>query len=322
LPRAPIGLVGKLPASADFLRIQAQTEGFQALLGWLIDGVQSAAARGAVYAPEAPPGEGGVFAFSYQSRRSNGRPGATALGGALAPSSDQVGRRFPIAAASELALDAELSQHPELLPLVLESVWATTSQLVLELQSVDRAALERASLEADVELGVHAALAAYRGWTRDLDLDDFIALVFDGDPAHAAGAFALTEDAVAPYVGVENPDTPLALRLPLGQAGGAAVCFWLDLIVRLTGWRCTAPSFFWSHDGASGALLLHLGRVSPAALSELWLPTGRSDEVCDLVSPERSFRSPQTSRWERIIGDPDQAVSDLLRAAAAKTHRA
>jgi type VI secretion system ImpM family protein len=317
LPRAPIGLVGKLPASADFLRIRAQTEVFQALLGWLVDGVQSAAARGTGYAPDARPGEGSVFAFCYK-----GRKHTTALGGALAPSSDQAGRRFPIAAASELLLDADLSQHPEALPLVLESVWATTSQLVLDLQSVDRAALDAAPLHADADIDVPAALAAYRGWTRDLDLDDFVALVFDGDRAHAAGAFALTEDAVAPYVGVENPDTPLALRLPLGQAGGAAVCFWLDLIVRLTGWRCTAPSFFWSHDGASGALMLLLGRVSPGVLSELWLPTGTSDEVCDVVPPERSFRSPQTSRWERIIGEPNQAVADLLRAAAAKTHRA
>lgn len=332
MPRAPIGLVGKLPASADFVRIRAQTELFQALLGWLVDGVQSAAARGTGHAPDGAPGEGGVLAFCYEhrpldNRGAERRGGTTALGGALAPSVDQAGRRFPIAAASELRLDADLSQHPELLPLVLESVWATTAQLVIDLQSVDRAALEAAVLhadppQADIDIDVPAALAAYRGWTRDLELDDFIALVFDGDEAHAAGALALTEDAVAPYVGVDKPDTPLALRLPLGQAGGAAVCFWLDLVVRLTGWRCTVPSFFWSHDGASGALMLHLGRVSPSALSELWLPTGRSDEVCDLVAPERSYRSPQTSRWERIIREPHQPVSDLLRAAAAKTHRA
>jgi hypothetical protein len=294
------------------LRIGAQTEAFQALLGWLIDGVQRAALRA-----EGQGATGSVLAFCYRNRK-----GTTALAGALAPSLDQAGRRFPIAAASELSLDAELSQHPEALPLVLESVWATTAQLVVDLQAVDRAALDTVPLHADVDVDVPAALDAYRRWTRDLELDDFVALVFDDDAARAAAALALTADAVAPYVGVESPDTPLALRLPLGQAGGAAVCFWLDLIVRLTGWRRTVPSFFWFHDGASGALLLHLGRVPPGAFSELWLPTSASDEVCDLVAPERSFRSPQASRWERIIGEPDQAVSDLLRAAAAKTHRA
>ncbi|HTV23451.1 MAG TPA: type VI secretion system-associated protein TagF [Polyangiaceae bacterium] len=318
MPRAAIGLVGKLPASADFLRVQAQTEVFQTLLGWMLDGVQGAAARPGGYAAEGQPGADadGVLAFCYKSRK-----GTTALGGALAPSMDQAGRRFPIAAASELVLDAELGEHPEALPLVLETVWATSSQLVVDLRSVDRATLDATPLAVDVDTDVNAALAAYRGWTRDLELDDFIALVFGGDMDHAAAAFALAEEAARPYVGVENPDTPLALRLPLGQAGGAAVCFWLDLVVRLTGWRRTVPSFFWSHDGAAGALMLHLGRVTPAVLPELWLPTGRSDEVCDVVAPPRSFRSPQTSRWERIIAEPDQAVSELLRAAAAKTHR-
>jgi type VI secretion system ImpM family protein len=318
VPHAEIGLIGKLPASADFLRVQAHTEVFQTLLGWMIDGVQGAAARPGGYAGEGQVGADadGVLAFCYRSRR-----GTTALGGALAPSMDQAGRRFPIAAASEFVLDDELSQHPEALPLVLESVWATTSQLVVELQGVDRAGLDAAPLHVDVGVDVPAASSAYRGWTRDLELDDFIELVFDGDPAHAAAAFALTEDAVSPYVGVENPDTPLALRLPLGQAGGAAVCFWLDLIVRLTGWRRTVPSFFWSHDGKAGALMLHLGRVSPAVLPELWLPTGKSDEVCDVVAPQHSFRSPHTGRWERILGEPNEAVSELLRAASGKTHR-
>lgn len=313
MPRAPIGLVGKLPASADFLRIQAHTEVFQALLGWLVDGVQNAAGRGRSHAFAPVSAQSGLRAMCYKSRT-----GSTALGGALAPSVDQAGRRFPIAAASELLLDADVSQHPEVLPLVLEAVWAATSQLVVELQEVDRATLDAVPLHVDIDVDVHAALAAYRGWTRDLDVDELIALVFEGDVAHAALVLGSAEDAVSPYVGVEYPDTPLALRLPLGQAGGAAVCFWLDLVVRLTGWRRTVPSFFWSHDGAAGALMLHLGRVPPAVLPELWLPTGKSDEVCDLVSPDRSFRSPHTSRWQRILAEPGQPVADLLRAASPR----
>src|SRR5262245_43737783 len=112
----------------------------------MLDGVQHAASRSLAYAPE-PAASGaddsGVRALCYRSRK-----GTTALGGALAPSRDQAGRRFPIAAVSELALDAELGQHPEALPLVLESVWATTSQLVLELQAFEKADLEAAALDA------------------------------------------------------------------------------------------------------------------------------------------------------------------------------
>jgi type VI secretion system ImpM family protein len=305
--------VGKLPASADFLRIRAGSEAFQALLGWLIDGVQLAALSGDSLSTLPPTA---VQAMCFRGRR-----GMSALVGALAPSADQAGRHFPIAAASELALDAGLVEHPEALPLVLEALWAVTAQLVVDLQGVGRAELDLPLPDADVQLTAGEALRAYRAWTDELEIDDFLALVFGADPAFAAGTLAIVEEAVSPYRGVENPDTPLSLRLPLGQVGGAALCFWLDLIVRLTGWRRTVPSFFWSQEGDSGAVLLHLGRVPPAALRELWLPTGTSDEVCDLVQPERLFRSSGASRWERILNDRELSVSDLLRAAGVKTPR-
>lgn len=312
MAHALIGLCGKLPAVADFLRMNAGSAAFQSLLGWMLDAVQgAAAARGGDWLRQVPPGA--VQAMCYRARN-----GASLLGGAIAPSADQVGRRFPIVAASELALDAELTEHAEVLPLVLESVWAMTSQLVLELHQLDRAGLEALPLEVDVEATVRDALAAYRCWTDEHELDDFIELVFAGDRARAAAALALVEETVKPYRGVENPDTPLSLRLPLGHAGGAAVCFWLDLIERLAGWYRTVPSFFWSHDGDSGALLVHLGRVPPVALSELWLPTGNCDEVCDLVLPAQLWSSPGVSRWERIIGGPNLSVSDLLQAAAVR----
>jgi type VI secretion system ImpM family protein len=310
--RAVIGLVGKLPAAADFLRINAGSEAFQSLLGWMIDSVQSAAGvLGGDWLGQVPSGS--VQAMCYRSRL-----GTSLLGGALAPSTDQVGRRFPIVAASELELDGELIQHAEVLPLVLESVWAATSQLVLELPQLDRAGLSAAPLELEVEATVREAIAAYRCWTDEHELDDFIELVFAGDRARAASAIALVEETVKPYFGVESPETPLSLRLPLGQAGGAAVCFWLDLIERLSGWYRTVPSFFWSHDGDSGALMVHLGRVPPVALSELWLPTGSCDAVCDLVLPKQLWSAAGVSRWERIIGGSELSVSDLLHAAAVR----
>jgi type VI secretion system ImpM family protein len=314
MARARIGLVGKLPASADFLRVAADTAAFQSLYGWLIEGVQRAAATSADWAAQLAAGS--VQAMFYRERH-----GSTALAGALAPSADAAGRRFPIAAASEFKLDGLLVSHPEALPLVLESVWAVTGQLVIDVQNMVRSELEGAQPTAEAEVGVREAVAAYRRWTEELGVDDFVALVFGGDAQRAASALALTDEAVQPYQGVEDPDTTLSLRLPLGQVGGAAVCFWLDLVERLTGWRRTVPSFFWSHDGTSGALLLHLGHVPPVALCELWLPTGTCDEVCDLVLPAGAFRSSRASRWERIMSQRDITVSDLLRSAGTKSAR-
>jgi type VI secretion system ImpM family protein len=314
MARAPIGLVGKLPASADFLRVGANTAAFQRLYGWMIDGVQQLASTRPDWAAQL--GAGSVQAMFFRERR-----GSTALAGALAPSVDAAGRRFPIAAACEFKLDGLLVSHPEALPLVLESVWSVTGQLVLDLQHMVRSELEGAQPTAEADVGVRDAVAAYRRWTDELELDDFVALVFGGDAQRAAAALALTDEAVQPYQGVEDPETSLSLRLPLGQVGGAAVCFWLDLVERLTGWRRTVPSFFWSHDGTSGVLMLHLGHVPPVALSELWLPTGNCDAVCDLVLPAGAFRSSRASRWERIMAERDMMVSDLLRAAGTKSAR-
>ena len=314
MSQAPIGLVGKLPASADFVRRRADSAGFAALYGWLLDGVQGgAAARGDWLGQVAP---GAVQAMCFRA------PGnGTALVGAMAPSADAAGRRFPIVAAAELALDAELTEHGEVLPLMLEPLWAVTSQLVLELQEVDRTALDAAELAAETDVDLPTALGAYRRWTEELELAELIALVFGDDGARAAAALALVEEAVMPYRGIENPDTPLSLRLPLGQAGGTAVCFWLDLVERLTGWKRTVPSFFWSHDGDSGALLLHLGCVAPASLAELWLPTGSCDQVCDLIVPAQLWTSKRVSRWQRMIVDTRSPVAELLRTLPPKSPR-
>jgi type VI secretion system ImpM family protein len=304
-----IGLIGKLPASADFLRVRAHSELFEGLLTWLIDGTERAivAGRGA---PE------GAAATSVQAMVYPARRGGTLLAGALAPSSDRAGRRFPIVAAAELRLEEAFAAHPEVLPLVLEPIWAATARLVLELAALDRAAVDAGCFSAELELNVADVLPSYRRWTDELGLDDFVTLVFDGDAGRAARGIALAEEAVRPYRGVEEPDTPLSLRLPLGQSGGAAVCFWLDFIKRLAGWRHTVPAFFWSHDGVSGALLLHLGKVPAVALSEVWLPTGKCDEVCDLVLPgSRDWHTDQVGAWERVLGEADARVSDLLGAA-------
>ena len=99
---------------------------------------------------------------------------------------------------------------------------------------------------------------------------------------HGASSRAIRwlRETVRPYQRTERPRTPLTLRLPLGQAGGAAVCFWLDLVQRLTGWLATIPSFFWSHDGTSGTMLLHLGEPPRVTLAELWMSTPSRNEIC------------------------------------------
>jgi type VI secretion system ImpM family protein len=308
-----VGVVGKLPAWADFVRLGARGDSFESLLSWMIDGTERAAATSRVAAGRclSTPGHA-VHAFVYRQR------GATwLLAGALGPSSDQAGRAFPLAAAAELVVTPAALADPGILPILLEAVWATTGELVVSLRELDRQAITVApAWRAEVQTSTSAALETYQRWTEELSVEEFLALVFDGDVAAAARGMAMSEEAVRPYRNVEEPATPLSLRLPLGEAGGAAVCFWLDLIKRLTGWRRTLPSFFWSHDGGAGVLMLHLGQVSLAAFSELWSPTGRCDEVCDLLLPGPvPWQSERVALWHTLLMRPESRLCDLLNAA-------
>jgi hypothetical protein len=126
-------------------------------------------------------------------------------------------------------------------------------------------------------------------------------------------------EAVRPLSGVEQPDSPLSLRLPLGQAGGAALCFWLDLTRRLVRWRATVPSFFWSHDGQAGGLMLHLGDPPACTMAEIWHPSGERDEVCDLTARlDGSWISALPALppgLSAVLATEGASVADLLLAA-------
>jgi type VI secretion system ImpM family protein len=305
-----VGVVGKLPGFADFVRLGAQPKLFEHLLTWLVDGTE----RSAALRRDAPAllAGGRVHAFVYRAGA-----GSTFLAGVLGPSEDQAGRSFPIAAAAELPVSASLLQEPGVLPIVLERVWAVMGQLVTDLQSQDRETiLALPAWQVEMEASPQQGLATYRAWTEELPVQDLLALVFAGDVARAARALAMTEEAVRPYRGIEGPTTPLSLRLPLGECGGAAVCFWIDVVRRLLGWRQTLPSFFWWHDGSSGVLMLHLGQVSVRAFAELWFPTGACDEVCDLALPgPGTWQHARIAVWQELLLRPGLVLSELLEAA-------
>jgi hypothetical protein len=174
------------------------------------------------------------------------------------------------------------------------------------------------------------ATALYSEWTHSLPMSDLRALLYGAEPGTENGAapglgsadafdtaVRFIIDLVKPHRGVDFPKTPLSLRLPLGQAGGAAVCFWIDMVRRAAGWKATLPSFFWSHDGGTGALVLHLGEPPKSTLAELWMPRGARDEFCDLtlaIPEERTrFLTPLPRSLTELLARDDYAVQDFLR---------
>lgn len=311
-----LGVLGKVPARPDFVRIQAGGASFEAFDQWLVGNMEWAAARAR---PEFPAAfaHGAIQAFVFRPPERS----VPLLVGALGPSADRAGRQFPIAAAAPLVLEATLTAQPQLLPLMLEEVWQRASRAVASRWLPDEKEQSELSTAPAPELTPTAedALEAYGEWIAALTLAELWSLTFDGNTSQASHAVALIAEAVRPYRGIERSNTPLSLRLPLGKAGGAALCFWIDLLRRLGRWQAVVPSFFWSHDGHTGALMLHLGDAPPSTLSELWLPTGARDEICDLTTTSSAAHDASVltppAELAAVLASSSNTISSLLRVA-------
>lgn len=275
---------GKLPSRGDFLHIGASSAALAAFDDWLTQGVEWAHARAGAAFREAFTGSS-IRAFVYVARSDPGP--ASLIIGALAPSRDEAGRQFPISVASSVALGTDFASEPQLLPIACEDIWQEASQCLAELLAgASEPSARLAALHPHPALDFADAQYNYSAWSEALPLAELWTLI------SASHSFDWLHDTlrwiaetVRPHRHQEAPNTRLAIRLPLGAAGGAAVCFWLDVVRRLSAWRSTVPSFFWSHDGVSDQLTVHMGLPAAASIAELWLPTRSRDEFCDLTVP-------------------------------------
>jgi hypothetical protein len=294
---SPFGVIGKLPLSTDYARLGERGGELESLLDWLVDACE----RGAT-----PPSRGGARAFVRCS-------GETLLAGVLSPSRDAAGRVFPAAAAA-VASSRRSRQFPQLVPLLLERVWTRAQSLVSALVDGDDSVVDQ--LHRTEVLPTPAQVeAAYQDWLNDMTSRDLVELTFHGDPLAAGRAFALLDEACRPHAGRECPPTPLSLLAPLGRAGGALVCFWIDAVKRRLGWKRTLPSFFWHHDGAGGELLLSLGPTTPMTLGALWPEASGSSRAehftCHLAGPDSGFSPPSAATWQRRLASR-ASLSELL----------
>lgn len=312
-----VGVLGKSPIQGDFHHVRASHPAFVRFDEWLASSFEWAVAQRGPRFLESYAG-GSIHAFVFHP------PGkdSSLVTGALGPSRDSAGRQFPLVLASMLSLGPDLVRSPHLLPLLLEEFWAAAGDLVAEAAFRPTFDLDQRSgaLSITPELDVELALSSYGAWTHDLSLQELWHLLghdaFSNEPERPLRFLA---EAVRPLARVEQPTSPLTLRLPLGQAGGAALCFWLDLTRRLLSWRATVPSFFWSHDGQAGGLILHLGQAPVSTLSEMWLPSGERDEVCDLTASLAgdwvSALPPLSPALRATLESANASVADLLAAA-------
>jgi type VI secretion system ImpM family protein len=311
---------GKLPSHSDFLQFGATSAAFTRFDDWLTESVEWAHARGGQAFRSAFQGSG-IRAFVYAPETANQE--MTPIIGALAPSRDVAGRLFPLSIAASPVVERGFLGDPQLLPLACEEIWQSANRCLLELLpgEMERPAAFLAALTAPSLFPFSEAQASYSEWSNALPLTELWSLISNSGPARdLQDTLRWIAEAVRPHRQREPPGTRLALRLPLGQAGGAAVCFWLDVVRRLIAWRRTVPSFFWSHDGRAGELTVHLGAPASSSIAELWLPTRTRDEVCDLTSmssaPSGVQLAPLPAAIELALAGQTSVAAFLARLGA------
>jgi type VI secretion system ImpM family protein len=276
---ARVGAFGKTPRAADFLYYGPVDADTQAFRGWLEEGVSWASTR----EPDLwrqPQAEMQVFGFVFRAQ------GGNLLVGALRPSSDAVGRDFPISAYVVLP-GAGLGNQPHVLPLWLGELLQHAAEAVLAADVHDAVARLEATLSGGTLLPLsrlHEDARDYAEWVSATELTVALDALFGFESrASSIQAVHTIYEAILPFHGKERPKTPLSVRVPLGSAGAGAAAFWIDVVRHAAGWRETVPTFFWSSREGGGEAIVQLGDVPASTLSALWRADPESNHVCDLT---------------------------------------
>lgn len=304
-----VAAFGKTPGMGDFLRVGSAGRAGECFDEWIQQGIAHAEARRVPGWVDAY-GSGAPWAFIYRPPRSAGTP--EGLVGVVGPSTDSVGRRYPLVVCAA-ALSACRVPWPHVLPLAFGDFLDGAANVLLD----PRAGASGAEMSAALGRVVPPVLRdadwsarEYEVWASSTPLRQAWSIFYGDDAVSPAHAVYTIIEAVAPFRGEEAPETRLALRLPLGAAGAAAAAFWIDIVRRLSRSPREVRSCFWSTDGRTGTMLVQLGTTPAATFGELWAPDTNSEQVCDLTaSPPSDPRA--------LLARTAPGVAEVMDAGAA-----
>lgn len=301
-PSTGVGLYGKLPVQADFVRLNAGGFAAGAFDQWLEDGV------GAVAAARGTPNKNLITFFVHAPMLPN------ACVGIIGPSQDKVGRTFPaalfayvdagMAGAAAFAADAfgaflfEAQAHVAGLPTATATPDITAFSVpppAAQMQSAEDAARSLA----------------------DSDLREALTVVFgNAEPEGIEHALATCLSACASAKG-RYPDKAL-VTMDLPADDDRARDFWLALVNTALAWPTGAPSWLWDSEG--DRLIVGLGPPTPALFVALSLPqwgSGRHWRVQAQRPDEAQPRMNLPEAARSCLTDPAATVGAFLDALSA-----
>jgi len=312
-PAAPpqIGCFGKLPATGDFVRLNAGGEELALFDRWLGGALDLARRQMGPTFDASYPQTAGLFVFRGEAKGEEGP--ARGLVGAWAASGDNAGRLYPMVVFSSYdygQLVATGAALPiALWPLLVAAYEAATHGRNLPVDAF----LDRVSRIAMPSLeDPDAASAGYRAWLATQPMKALWDTGFGTDVSR----FWVVQNILAsvePFRGQELPRTGLALRLPLGAADAYAAAVWIDVTLRLSRWTRTLPNLFWTPQRT---VLLHLGPPHVGSFREMVAPTADADHVADLCGPptvdDGASRRALGPQLDALVARTDLSLASFL----------
>ncbi len=317
-PAAPpqIGCFGKLPATGDFIRLNASTDELAAFDRWLGASIDFARRSMAQGFEQSYPAAVGLFVFRPEGV--NNEPPARGLVGAWAASGDNAGRLYPMTVFGSYDY-GQLCSIGAALPIALWPLLTAAYEVATQGRGlmVD-AFLERVARIVPPSLDDAATSSAgYRAWLGTQSMQALWETGF-GTPASRFWVLQNIAASVDPFRGHELPKTGLCLRLPLGAGDAYAASVWMDMTLRLSRWQNTLLNAFWTPQQN---LLLHFGPPHVASFRELISPTASADHVADLCGPpsadEATAKRLLGPQLDGLVTRTDLSIAQFLEGLSA-----
>jgi type VI secretion system protein ImpM len=308
-----VGCFGKIPATGDFIRHNAGGDELAAFDRWMGGAMDHAQRSLGPTFEKSYQRSVGLFAFRGEPKGEDGPQ--RGLVGAWAASGDSAGRLYPMVVFA--ALDYEkLVGLGGSLPI---AVWRFLTA-AYEIATVGRAwsvdtFLDRvARLEVPMIDDAEQAMGPYRKWLGENTMKALWETGFGTDISRFWVVSNMVES-VSPFRGHEMPQTGLALRLPIGAGDAYATAVWMDMVLRLSGWKQTLLNTFWTPQQTT---LIHLGPPHVGSLREIIAPTGSAEHVAELCGiptcDEKTARARLRPEMDGVVANTDQVIASFLQS--------
>lgn len=311
-----VACFGKLPATGDFIRLNASSAEFASFDDWLGSSVALAreslgAGWEGAYRPAA-----GLFVFRGPAQK--GEEPDRGLVGAWVASRDSAGRNYPMTVCASYDYEQLLATGAAL-PIALWSFLKSAYELAMAgaTLQVDDFMSRVAQIQPLPLDDPNSSRAAYSQWLQHQHMAALWETCF-GTVDIRAWVLHDLQASVEIFRGQERPETHLAVRYPLGAGDAYAAAVWMDMTLRLAAWERTLLNAFWTPQRH---LLVHMGPPHAATFRELIAPTADADHVTDLRRPptvdEATVREGLGGKLGELADQSDMRIDLFLQALSA-----